>query len=325
MQSSEKQKVLLIGGAGYVGSKLAPFLVENGFSVEVYDTFWFGNNLPSYINFNKLDASELILDELARFDSVIFLAGMSNDPMADFSPRLNFISNLSTPTYVALMARRAGVKRFIFASSCSVYGFSPQAELVETDEAISDSPYGLSKLACEVALMNLVTADFSVIALRKGTISGYSPRLRFDLLINTMFKTAKTTGRIVVNNQDTWRPLLGISDAVQAYLVALKADHKISGIFNIASDNFTVGSLAKITRKFFQRSMSMDVEIDVKQQLDVRSYRVNVNKSKVQLGFIPVDTPYSILEELRVETKKINNFELDQFYNIKVFEKLGLK
>jgi nucleoside-diphosphate-sugar epimerase len=325
MQYSKQHKVLIIGGAGYIGSKLAPFLVENDFLVEVYDTFWFGNNLPSYIISNKLDASELNLDQLAKFDSIIFLAGMSNDPMADFSPRLNFVSNLSTPTYVALMARRAGVKRFIFASSCSVYGFSPQAELIETDKAISDTPYGLAKLATEVALMNLVTADFSVIALRQGTISGYSPRLRFDLLINTMFKTAKTTRRIIVNSEDTWRPLLGISDAAQAYLAALKADYKISGIFNIASNNFTVGSLAKITKKFFQRSMNTDIDININQQIDLRSYRVNVNKSKEQLGFIPTDTPYSILEELSVKTKNINDFELDQYYNIKVFEKLNMK
>lgn len=325
MKGSTLKKVLLVGGAGYVGSRLAPLLVENDFQVEVYDTFWFGNYLPDYVKYKAIDASELNEDLLSRFDSIIFLAGISNDPMADFSPKLNFISNLSTPTYVALMARRAGVKRFIFASSCSVYGFSPHTEVTELDNAITDTPYGLSKLACEVALMNLVTPNFSVISLRKGTISGYSPRLRFDLLLNTMFKTSMTEHKIIVNNKNTWRPFLGISDAIQAYLAALKTDYQVSGIFNIASDNSTVGDLAKITQNFFHDSMNIDIKIQLNKQVDLRSYRVNLNKSKLELGFMPKDSAQSILEELKVGTKSVKNFNLARYYNIQIFKKLDLK
>jgi len=325
LKSIHKNKVLLIGGAGYVGSRLAPFLSEKHNEVEILDTFWFGNYLPKNISFKKLDASQIDQEYLSNFKCVIFLAGISNDPMADFSPRLNFIHNLSTPVHVALLCKRAGVKRFIFASSCSVYGYNPNKTLTELDKAITNTPYGLSKLACETALLNLCSSQFSVICLRKGTISGYSPRLRFDLLLNTMFKNALVDNKVIVNDPNTKRPLLGISDALNAYLLALNADLAISGIFNISSDNFTTGDLAIETQVFFSRVMRVETTIETKKIRDLRSYSVSIDKARLFLKFIPEENPFSILDDLRIGSRNLINLEDDSFYNIKVFRKLGLE
>jgi nucleoside-diphosphate-sugar epimerase len=320
-----KERILIIGGLGYIGSRLCPFLIENNFDVEILDTLWFGNQISSDIKLFESDALSVSEEFLANYDQVIFLAGMSNDPMADFSPRLNFISNLATPAYVGLLCRRAGVKRFVFASSCSVYGFSPERVMTELDKARTDTPYGLSKLSTETALMNLVNDDFSVICLRKGTVSGASPRLRFDLLLNTMFKTAMTQHKIIVNNRETWRPLLGISDAINAYLMTLIADKSKSGIFNVCSSNFQIGDLAEITRVFLESSMSLKVEIDYRKSEEFRSYRVDSSSAMTNLKFEPKDTPESILNELKHAVSEVKDFDLENYYNIKVFEKLGLR
>lgn len=323
--SNARERILVIGGLGYVGSRLCPFLIEKDFDVQVLDTQWFGNNLPPQIRVFNQDA--LAIDEtfLSNYDQVVFLAGMSNDPMADFSPRLNFISNLATPAYVGLLSRRAGVKRFIFASSCSVYGFSPETVMTELDNPKTDTPYGLSKLSAETALMNLVNENFSVICLRKGTVSGASPRMRFDLLLNTMFKTALTQRKIIVNNRETWRPLLGICDTVSAYFLSITAGKSKSGIFNFSSSNFQIGNLAQITAEFLQRTLEFEVDIEYKETQEFRSYRVDSSKANKDLGFTPSDTPQSILDELTTAVSAIGSLDADQFYNIKVFEKLGLR
>ncbi len=321
----QHKRVLIIGGAGYVGSRLVTHLAELNFQIEVFDTLWFGNYLPNHLKIKKIDALNLTESQLLGFDSVIFLAGISNDPMADFSPRLNFISNLSTPINVALMCKRVGVKRFIFASSCSVYGYAPNHNMRELDKALTETPYGLSKLASEVVLMNLASDNFSVICLRKGTISGYSPRLRFDLLLNTMYKSAFTAGVIQVNDKDVWRPLLGISDAIKAYTNVLELNDGVSGIYNIASNNYTIGELALNTQQFFLESFQKKVTISINQVSDIRNYRVDLTKAKTEINFEPVDTPFSILTELKNETRGIQDYNFDGYYNIKVFKKLDFK
>jgi nucleoside-diphosphate-sugar epimerase len=197
--------------------------------------------------------------------------------------------------------------------------------MTELDKARTDTPYGLSKLSTETALMNLVNDDFSVICLRKGTVSGASPRLRFDLLLNTMFKTAMTQHKIIVNNRETWRPLLGISDAINAYLMTLIADKSKSGIFNVCSSNFQIGDLAEITRVFLESSMSLKVEIDYRKSEEFRSYRVDSSSAMTNLKFEPKDTPESILNELKHAVSEVKDFDLENYYNIKVFEKLGLR
>ena len=228
-------RLLIAGGAGYLGSVLIPRLLERGYKVDVVDLFWFGNKLPRQVGTLNKDIFQLTVEDLESYDQVVFMAGLSNDPMAEFSPAKNFVFNAAAPAYLAYIAKIAGVKRYVYASSCSVYGYTENELFDETRPVSSSYPYGISKLQGEQAVMQLCDIDFSVISLRKGTVSGYSPRMRLDLIVNTMFKSAMKDRVITVNNPSIWRPLLGIDDAATAYIRAIEANQKISGIFNIAS------------------------------------------------------------------------------------------
>src|SRR6201993_3218901 len=222
-------KLLIAGGAGYLGSVMIPKLLERGYKVDVVDLFWFGNHLPRQTGILNKDIFQLNEEDLEPYDQVVFLAGLSNDPMAEYSPSKNFVFNAAAPSYLAYMAKRANVKRYVYASSCSVYGYTENELYDETRPVSSSYPYGISKLQGEQAALQLNDENFSVIALRKGTISGYSPRMRFDLIINTMFKTAMRDRTITVNNPSIWRPILSIDDAATAYTRAVEANQQISG------------------------------------------------------------------------------------------------
>src|SRR5690349_21131171 len=219
-------RLLIAGGAGYVGSVLIPRLIERGYKVDVVDLFWFGNHLPRQVSVLNKDIFHLTAEDLGPYDQVIFLAGLSNDPMAEYSPAKNFVFNAAAPAYLGYIAKIAKVKRYIYACSCSVYGYTENELFDETRPVSSSYPYGISKLQGEQAVTQLITDDFSVISLRKGTISGYSPRMRLDLIINTMFKAAIKDNVITVNNPSIWRPILSITDAATAYIRAIEANQK---------------------------------------------------------------------------------------------------
>src|ERR1700757_1465831 len=272
-------KLLIAGGAGYLGSVMIPKLLERGYKVDVVDLFWFGNHLPRQVGILRKDIFQLTEEDLEPYDQVIFLAGLSNDPMAEYSPHKNFVFNAAAPAYLAYMAKIAKVKRFIYASSCSVYGYTENELYDETRPVGSMYPYGISKLQGEQAAVQLIDKTFSVIALRKGTISGYSPRMRFDLIINTMFKTAMKNRIITVNNPSIWRPILSIDDAATAYIRAVEANQKISGVFNIASGNYTVGEVADLVKSAIQERMKIPVSLEIKHIQDFRNYKVSIEKA----------------------------------------------
>src|SRR6476659_4822922 len=256
-------RILVAGGAGYVGSTLIPKLLERGYDVDVVDLFWFGNALPAEVRIINRDLFDLQVSDLKNYEQVIFLAGLSNDPMAEFSPSKNFIFNAAAPAYLCYIAKQAKVRRYIYASSCSVYGYTENELYDETRPVSSSYPYGISKLQGEQAVMQLIGDNFSVISLRKGTISGYSPRMRLDLIINTMFKTGMRDRTITVNNPSIWRPILSIEDAATAYIRAIEANPKISGVFNIASGNYTVGEVADLVRSSIQEKMDMKIDLNI--------------------------------------------------------------
>jgi len=315
-------RILVAGGAGYVGSALIPKLLERGYDVNVVDLFWFGNQLPSEVGIVNRDLFDLQANDLKEYDQVIFLAGLSNDPMAEFSPSKNFIFNAAAPAYLCYIARQANVRRYIYASSCSVYGYT-ENELFDEDRPVSSHyPYGISKLQGERAVMQFADDKFSVVALRKGTVCGYSPRMRFDLIINTMFKSAMKDGIIHINNPAIWRPIVGIEDACMAYIRAIEANESLSGIFNIASGNHTVGEVADLVRATLEQELGTRLTLDIKHIKDIRNYKVSVERAKNVLSFHPHQSVSSIVLDLLRNVQRCNDWDNPRYYNIKVFQQL---
>jgi len=315
-------KILCAGGAGYIGNVLIPKLLDRGYKVDVVDLFWFGNHLPRQVGILNKDIFHLSVEDLESYDQVIFLAGLSNDPMAEFSPSKNFIFNAAAPAYLAYTAKKAKVKRYIYASSCSVYGYTENELFDENRPVSSVYPYGISKLQGEQAAMQLVDENFSVIALRKGTVSGYSPRMRLDLIINTMFKSAVREHVVTVNNPSIWRPILSIDDAATAYTRAVEANYKLSGIFNVASGNYTVGEVADQVRSSVEERLRIKVDLNIKHVQDFRNYKVSIEKAKNVLSFHPSGDVKSIIGNLVDNMDKFQDWDNPLYSNIQSLKKI---
>jgi nucleoside-diphosphate-sugar epimerase len=317
----DDMRILVTGGAGYVGSVLVPLLLDHGYEVDVVDLLWFSNHLPSDVKVTRRDLFECNVEEVSGYDQVIFLAGLSNDPMAEFSPSMNFISNGALPSYLAYTAKKAGVRRFIYASSCSVYGYTVN-QLYDEDSPVTCAyPYGISKLQGERGVLQLQDDTFSTIALRQGTVCGYSPRMRFDLIVNTMFKSAIRDGQITVNNASIWRPIIDVRDTSMAFLRAVQADQSINGVFNVASGNFTVGQIGDTVKEEVESLTGRKIKIAIRNVQDFRNYKVTCDRAKMVLGFIPRHTVGNIIESLYQHLDEYEDFSAPEYYNIEVFQK----
>lgn len=306
-----------------MGSALVPRLIETGHDVTVVDTLWFGRALPPQIPLLHKDVLDVTASDLEGVDQIIHLAGVSNDPMAAFAPRENFVGNAAAPAYLGYMAKQVGVKRFVLASSCSVYGDAPLVSCDESSPAKCTFPYGLAKLQAEDALFKLADKTFSVIALRKGTICGVSPRMRLDLIVNTMVMCALRDWRIVVNNPTIWRPILSMADAAEAYLCAVAIDPGFSGIFNITSGNYTVGDVAFQVQQRTEELSGHAIAVETKDLEELRNYRVDTSRAQRELGFRPRDTLASMVDELYQTLSVGFDFDDPNYYNIRVFKQLA--
>ncbi len=315
-------KILVAGGGGYIGSALVARLADRGYEVDVVDLLWFGNHLPEGTRVIRKDIFDVREEELKGYEQVIFLAGLSNDPMAEYSPSRNFIYNAAAPAYLCYIAKRAGARRFIFAGSCSVYGYTVDELYDEDSPTVCNYPYGISKMQGEQSIMHMVDENFSAISLRQGTVCGYSPRMRLDLVINTMFKNAVTEKTITVNNPAIWRPVLSIKDAVSAYIRAVEVNYDISGIFNVASGNYTVGELADIVKDVLEREYDMKIKLVINHIQDYRNYKVKIDKAKNMLSFKPKHDAESMVKDLVENRSKFEDMDNPNYYNIKVFKKL---
>lgn len=318
-------KLLIAGGGGYLGSALIPKLLERGYKVDVVDLFWFGNHLPPEVAVLNKDIFQLTTEDLQAYDQVIFIAGLSNDPMAEYSPSKNFIFNAAAPAYMGYIAKMAKVKRYTYASSCSVYGYTENELYDETRSVSSSYPYGISKLQGEQAVMQLCDETFSVISLRKGTISGYSPRMRLDLIVNTMFKSAMRDRTITVNNPSIWRPILSIDDAATAYVRAVEANPRISGVFNIASGNYTVGEVADLVRSAIRERLDMVVDLDIRHIQDFRNYKVSTEKAANVLSFHATGSVKSIVDNLIDNMDKFKDWDNPLYSNIHTFRLIDIR
>jgi nucleoside-diphosphate-sugar epimerase len=297
-----------------------PSLLERGYDVDVIDGLWFGNHLPAAVKVIQRDLFQCRVADLEGYDQVIFLAGVSNDPMAEYDPAENFVQNGALPAYLAFTAKKARVRRFVYASSCSIYGYTEDSLYDEDGPIACGYPYGIAKLQGERAALQLADADFSVIALRQGTVCGWSPRMRFDLIVNTMYKAAMTTGVITVNNASIWRPILDIRDAVSAFTRAVQASPALSGVFNVASGNFTVGQVADYVKDAIEECTSRTVRMNILTVEDFRNYKVDYGRAKIELGYAPRFGIRDIVADVHGHVESYGDFERDAFYNIRVFK-----
>ncbi len=316
-------KILIAGGAGYIGTTLIPKLIERGYEIDVIDLLWFGNHLPDEARVVQKDIFKAKEEDLEPYEQVVFIAGLSNDPMAEFSPAQNFIDNASAPTYLAYIAKRAGVRRFIYGSSCSVYGYAVDELYDETRPTISNYPYGISKLQGEFGAIKQQDETFSVISLRQGTLSGYSPRMRLDLIVNTMFKCAVQDGVITVNNPAIWRPILDIRDAASAYIRSIEANENISGVFNVASGNYTVGEVGDYVHEGLIKHLDIHPKLIIKRIEDFRNYKVSIKKAQEILGFKPMYAVMDTIKSLVDHLDNFRDFDNDAYYNIQTFKKIN--
>jgi len=315
-------KILITGGAGYIGTRLSNNLVSEGHDVTVVDLFWFGDYLDENVKRVSINLMELTVEQVSEYDAVVFMAGLSNDPMANFSPQKNFIENAAAPSYLAYICKQARVKRFVYASSCSVYGFTDNQIMTEDSDVGPEYPYGISKLQTEYSIMKMEDEVFKPISLRKGTVGGWSPRMRFDLVVNTMTKYAITQGKIVVHNPSLWRPLVDIRDVVQAYKRSILSDSSISGVFNICHTNYSIGDLANEIRDTLLEN-GYDITLEIQNRPDVRNYLASNQKAKDVLGFEPCYMPKDSINDILSNMDLDNvNFEDNKYYNIATFKEL---
>jgi len=325
----KKKKILVTGGAGYLGTVLSEKLAKEGFNVRIFDRFYFGRDkirhLDGTVEVVEGDIRNLPESLFDNVDSVIHLAALSNDPTAEFNPKANHAINTLATERLAKLAKKRGVGRFIFASSCSIYDLGMENGHGIRDEdskVVPKAAYSTSKYKAERELLKLADRDFDVVILRKGTVFGFSPRMRYDLVVNTMVKNALSSGVIKIFCKGVqWRPLVDIEDVARAYMMALTAPSaKVNRqIFNISLGNFLVRDLAfdvaKTLKKYFKVNTKIIFENDDKRD---RSYSVSADKAKKILKFVlKVSVEESIVRMVKgIRENKMTDFDNPIYYNI---------
>ena len=277
-------RVLVTGHKGYIGTLLAPMLSKAGHTVvgldsDLYRRCTFGIQFPEIPQLSR-DLRDVQAGDLEGFHAVIHLAALSNDPLGNLNPELTYEINHRASVRLAILAKEAGVERFLFSSSCSMYGAA--GDNVLTEEAVFNpvTPYAHSKVLVEHDVAELADATFSPIYLRNATAYGVSPRLRFDIVLNNLVAWAYTTGRVYIKSDGTpWRPIVHIEDIARAFIATLEAPRDVihNQAFNVGvnEENYRVRDLAEIVRETVP---GCRVEYATDAEPDRRSYRVDFSK-----------------------------------------------
>jgi len=319
--------VLLIGGGGYLGSVLTPMLLEQGYQVTVFDRFYFGREsldaVASHQNLRIVEGDVRRFDEklLDGVGAVLYMAALSNDPACELDPGWTEAVNRDAAIAVARSASNKGIERFLFSSSCSVYGAGDDL-LTENSALHPISVYARTKLDAERQILALASATFHPVALRKATLFGVSPRMRFDLAVNIMTMHGLTKKRVyVTGGGEQWRPFLHVKDAANAYLRCLTAPREaISGAkFNVVSTNLKICDLARLV------ATSTGAEVNVvPEDADRRDYRVSSNLFKKTVGFVPeytVDHGIDTISEA-IQAGRFGNLNSTRYYTLKTLQEV---
>jgi nucleoside-diphosphate-sugar epimerase len=328
------QNVLVTGGAGYVGAVLVPALLERGYGVKVLDLYLYGEHvLDAVAGHPKLEQVKgdirdraLLERVMPGCDAVIHLACISNDPSFELDADLGKSINYDAFFDLVAVAKDSGVRRFVYASSSSVYGVKPDENVTEELALEPLTDYSKYKALCEEVLLNAQAPGFTTVVLRPATVCGYSPRLRLDLTVNILTNYAVNSGRITVFGGGQKRPNIHIDDMAAVYLRVLEAeDEQISGrIFNAGYQNHTVLELAERIRSV----VGTATEIVTTPSDDNRSYHISSDKIRRELGFVPThtieDAARGLVDGFRAG--RIPDPMTDiRYYNIKTMQSIHLK
>jgi len=324
------KKVLVTGGAGYIGSILVPKLISNGFDVRVLDLMIFGSqglkSVSEQCEIMKGDIrdSKLVEKCLGGIDSVIHLAAISNDPCSDLNPKLTKEVNLEATKNLVESAQVNSIKRFIYASSSSVYGIREEPDITEELSLKPLTIYSETKAESEVFVREANTKDFTTVILRPATVCGYSPRMRLDLTVNILTEQAINKGKITVFGGKQKRPNIHIEDITDYYVSLLKIEkEKIAGeTFNAGYENHTLLQIAELIKEVIG-----DVGIVTTETNDLRSYHISSRKIKDRLGFYPQKTIKDAVTDLKYAFSKglIPNPSDTIYRNIARMKEIGIE
>lgn len=332
--SNRFKRVMVTGGAGYVGSNLVPKLLAAGYEVSVLDLYLYGEDL--FAGYRDTGALREVKGDLRKpedvrkalegCDAVIHLACISNDPSFDLDPGLGKSINFDCFRPLVRASKEAGVKRFIYASSSSVYGIKDEPNVTEDLPLVPLTDYSKYKAMCEKVLEEEREPGFVTVTIRPATVCGYAPRLRLDLTVNILTNLAINNGKITVFGGEQLRPNLHVEDMTDLYLLLLAADDKVvdGKIWNAGYHNLKVRDIADMVRE----RIGENVEIVVTPTNDHRSYHVSSEKIKNELGF---EAKYTVgdailsLKEAFQAGKVPNPMTDDKYYNIKRMQSVSLR
>lgn len=338
--NKKERRILVAGGAGYVGAVLVPKLLEQGYRVRVLDLYIYGEQVFDAVrgnpNFEEVKGDvrdqDVVRSAAQGCDAVIHLACISNDPSVELDPGLSESVNYQSFGPFVQISKASGVRRFIFASSGSVYGVSDSPQVTEEHPLVPISLYNKYKAMCEPVLLGEQSATFVPVVIRPATICGHSPRQRLDLTVNILTNHAVNNGKITVFGGTQMRPNLHIHDMVDLYVMLLEQpDPLVSGeIFNAGYQNYTVADTATVVRDVVTREMPEKGEIPIvtTPSDDPRSYRICSDKIQRQLGFVPKRTIEDAARDLTCAFRagKLPDSMTDiHYYNIRMMKAIQLK
>jgi transaldolase len=336
-EPAKMRKVLVTGGAGYVGCVLVPKLLDTSCSVVVYDLMLFGTDgLPNHPNLETIEGDlrdvEALTAALDGVDIVIHLACISNDPSFELDPSLSKTINFDCFEPLVLACKSAGVKRFIFASTSSVYGVSDAPEVTEEHPLVPLTDYNKYKGLCEPVLLKHQSPEFTTVVIRPATVCGYSPRMRFDLSVNILTNHAVNRRKITVFGGSQKRPNIHIEDITDLYVQLLDTpEEMIAGeIFNAGYQNYTISEIAEMVRSVVEEEIPKEepISIETTESNDIRSYHVSSKKIATKLGFEPKRSIEDAVRDVcnAIQSGKLpNSMDDDQYINVRTVQNIGLK